>query len=212
MSIDGKIASSTGRQVRISSEEDMKRVYRLRDHVDAVLVGINTVLSDDPKLTVKQKYISEPKQPVRIILDAYCQTPLDALIVNEKARTIIVKDQDVSSSKQYNDNVTVLSVPADKGMVNIIDAVTQLYDHGIKSILVEGGGTVIWNFISQGLFDELFVYIGSMIIGGKQTPTMAMGKGFENEHRFIQLRLIEFQQLGDGILLHYHPNSTQNNP
>jgi len=77
MSLDGKLASQSGRQMKISCEEDIKRMYKLRNNYDAVLVGIGTVLSDDPKLTVKEKYVKNPKQPIRIVLDTYCKTPID---------------------------------------------------------------------------------------------------------------------------------------
>lgn len=203
MSVDGKIASSTGKQVRISSDEDMRRVYQLRHSVDAVLVGINTVLNDNPKLTVKEKYVSRPHQPVRIVLDTHLCTPENALIVNDKAKTIIVKDEQQPCSKKYPDNVTVLSVPSTQGILNLEKTVQELSKQGINTLLVEGGGTVIWNFIIHGLVDDLFVYIGSMIIGGKQTPTMVMGQGFEHEDEFIRLQNIETKKIGDGLLLHY---------
>ena len=203
MSVDGKIASPTGKQVRISSDEDMKRVYLLRHTVDAVLVGINTVLYDDPKLTVKEKYVPCPHQPIRVVLDTHCRTPENALIVNDKAKTIIIKDEQQPCSKKFQDNVTVLSVPSKKGMLNLEKTVQELSKQGINTLLVEGGGTVIWNFITHGLVDELYVYIGSMIIGGKQTPTMAMGQGFEHENKFIRLQHIETKKIGNGLLLHY---------
>ena len=75
ISADGKIALSSGNQIRISCEEDIKRVYRLRNKNDAILVGINTIISDDPKLTVKKDYVKKIHQPIRIILDSTCKTP-----------------------------------------------------------------------------------------------------------------------------------------
>ena len=203
MSADGKIASPSGKQVRISSEEDMKRVYVLRNTVDAVLVGIKTILNDDPKLTVKEKYVSHPHQPIRIVLDTHCRTPEHALVVNNKAKTIIVKGENETCSKNYNDTVTILSVPVKKEMLDLQIMLEKLSNQGIHSLLVEGGGTVIYNFITKGFVDDLFIYIGSMIIGGTQTPTMAMGPGFEQENQFPRLRLLNVSQSGDGVLLHY---------
>ena len=203
MSLDGKIASSSGRQVRISSEEDMARVYQLRNKVDAVLVGINTVINDDPKLTVKEKYVSCLNNPMRIVLDPNNKTPETALIVNDKAKTIIVVDENITISKTYAENVTVLPFPTDDGVFNLNQLMTRFSDLGIHSLLVEGGGTIIWNFITTHFVDDLYVYVGSLIIGGKQTPTMAMGNGFEQEQDFIQLHLVDSKQLGDGLLLHY---------
>ena len=203
MSADGKIALPDKSEIKISGEEDFERVHNLRNSVDAILVGIGTVLADDPKLTVKEKYVHDPHQPIRIVLDTHLRTPENALIVNDKAKTIIVKDEQQPYSKKYLDTVTVLSVPSKKGMLNLEKTVQALSKQGINTLLVEGGGTVIWNFITHGLVDDLFVYIGSMIIGGKQTPTMAMGQGFEHEDDLIRLQHIETKKIGDGLLLHY---------
>jgi len=74
MSADGKIALPTKKQIRISSEEDIKRMYQLRNESDAVLVGIGTILTDNPKLTVKETYVHHPRQPLRVILDSKCRT------------------------------------------------------------------------------------------------------------------------------------------
>jgi 2,5-diamino-6-(ribosylamino)-4(3H)-pyrimidinone 5'-phosphate reductase len=137
------------------------------------------------------------------VLDAQCQTPVDALVVSDKARTIIVKDEKNACSKIFCDHVTVLSVSSVNGFLDLEKAMNILYDQGIRSILVEGGGTVILSFLKAGLVDELFVYIGSMIIGGKNTPTMAMGTGFDDEKTVIQLKLINTNHVGDGLLLHY---------
>ena len=89
MSADGKIALPTRKQIRISSEEDIIRMYNLRNECDAVLVGVGTILSDDPKLTVKEKYVKSLNLPIRVILDTNCRTPENALAVNEKAKTMI---------------------------------------------------------------------------------------------------------------------------
>ncbi|MBS3749447.1 MAG: 2,5-diamino-6-(ribosylamino)-4(3H)-pyrimidinone 5'-phosphate reductase [Candidatus Thermoplasmatota archaeon] len=203
MSLDGKIASATGKQVRISSEEDMARVYQLRNKVDAVLVGINTVINDDPKLTVKERYVSCLNQPIRIVLDPQNKTPETALIVSDKAKTIIVVDENTTISKTYRENVTVLPFPTNNGVFNLRELGEKLCDLGITSLLVEGGGTVIWNFITNHLVDDLYVYVGSLIIGGKQTPTMAMGNGFKHSQDFIKLQHIDTKSVGDGLLLHY---------
>ena len=85
MSADGKIALPNRKQLRISCDEDIKRMYNLRNEVDAVLVGIETILSDDPKLTVKEKYVKNLKQPLRVVLDSTCKTPKDALVLNDSA-------------------------------------------------------------------------------------------------------------------------------
>src|SRR5512136_2588834 len=93
MSADGKIALRTRKQTKISNEADRKRVHELRNCADAILVGVETILSDDPKLTVNPKYVKRPRNPIRIVLDSHGRTPVDALVLDGKARTIIVTNE-----------------------------------------------------------------------------------------------------------------------
>ena len=200
MSVDGKIASQLGRQMRISCDEDIKRMYKLRNECDAVLVGINTILSDDPKLTVKEKYVKNPKHPTRIVLDTNCKTPIDALVVNDAAKTLIVTGK--PCNKKFGKNVEVISCDTDDtDFINLENLLKILADKGIKKLMVEGGGTIIWSFLKSGFVDDFFVYVGPMIIGGAYTPTISGRKKTNGE--IINLKLIETKIIGPGILLHY---------
>jgi 2,5-diamino-6-(ribosylamino)-4(3H)-pyrimidinone 5'-phosphate reductase len=202
MSADGKIASSVGRQLRISNEEDIRRVYNLRNDFDAVLVGVNTIQADNPKLTVKEEYVQNPKNPIRVILDTHCITKEDALAVDEQAKTLIITNGECD--KNYKSNVEVVQCGVDyEGFIDLKQMLEILYNHGIKKLMVEGGGTVIWNFLKLGLVDDLFVFIGPMIIGGKLTPSMADGGGINQEDELINLEILEFRKIGNGILVHY---------
>jgi len=202
MSADGKIALPTGKQLRISCDEDIKRMYNLRNESDAVLVGIGAILSDDPKLTVKEKYVETPRQPIRIILDTYCKTPENALAVNRTAKTIIIAAE--PCEKTYGTNVEVIQCQmGNNGFIDLHDLLTLLDKRGIKTLMIEGGSTVIWNFLKHKLVDELFVYIGPMIVGGKHTPTMADGEGMGNLDELVSLEIVETQRLGPGLLIHY---------
>ena len=126
MSLDGKIASPSGKQMKISCEEDIKRMYKLRNKSDAVLVGIGTVLSDDPKLTVKEKYVKNPKQPIRIVLDTNCKTPDDALVVNDAAKTLIIAGKECN--KKYGDNVEIIKCKTNKeGLIDLENLIDILY-------------------------------------------------------------------------------------
>ena len=176
MSADGKIALPTRKQIRISNNEDIGRMYKLRSECDAVLVGVGTILADDPKLTVKERYVKKPNQPIRVILDTNCKTPETALAVNEKAKTLIfIKNE---CKKNFNPNVEIVKCNTDEGgMIELKEILKILFQRGIKKLMVEGGGTVIWNFLKQGLVDEMYVYVGPIIIGGKETPTLADGNG-----------------------------------
>jgi len=202
MSADGKIASSVGRQLRISNEEDMRRVYNLRNEFDAVLVGVNTIQADNPKLTVKEEYVQNPKNPIRVILDTHCITKENALSVDEQAKTLIITNGECD--KNYKSNVEVVQCGVDyEGFIDLNQMLEILYNRGIKKVMVEGGSTVIWNFLKLGLVDDLFVFIGPMIIGGKYTPSMADGEGIDQEDDLINLEILEFRKIGNGLLVHY---------
>ncbi|KYK33214.1 MAG: hypothetical protein AYK22_01515 [Thermoplasmatales archaeon SG8-52-3] len=202
MSVDGKIALPTRKQLRISSDEDIKRMYKLRHESDAVLVGIETILSDNPKLTVKEKYIDNPKQPIRIILDSNCRTPEDALAVNNAAKTIIITSK--KCNKKYNDNVEIIECETDdENQIDLNYLLELLYNLKIKNLMVEGGSTIIWSFLNKRLVDDLYLYMAPIIIGGANTPTMADGKGIKDIDELITLEIIEVRKLGPGILFHF---------
>ena len=202
MSADGKIALPTKNQIRISSDEDIERMYKLRNECDAVLVGVGTILADDPKLTVKEKYVKKPNQPIRVILDTNCKTPENALAVNEKAKTLIFTSNECK--KNYNKNVEIVKCRTDKdGLIELKEMLEILFQKGIKKLMIEGGGTVIWNFLKQGFVDVLYVYVGPIIIGGKDTPTLADGDGIFDEKEKIKLEFADMKKLGEGILIHY---------
>lgn len=202
MSADGKIALPNRKQLRISSDEDIERMYKLRNECNAVLVGIGAVLSDDPKLTVNDRYVENPKQPLRIVLDSKCRTPEDALVLNDVAKTLVVTSE--KCDKKFDNNVEVIECKTDeKGFIDLEILLELLYTRGIKTLMVEGGSTVIWNFLKQRLVDDLHVYVGPMIIGGKNTPTLADGTGISGVDELISLEINGMSRLGPGILIHY---------
>lgn len=198
MSADGKIALPHRRQTRISNEEDMRRVHMLRNRADAILVGIGTILADDPKLTVSEKYVPEPRSPLRIVLDSKGRTPEDASVLKGRSKTLIVTSE--SCSRIFKKAETVRF---GKSRVDIPRLLSYLEGKGVKTLLVEGGETVMWSFLRDGVADELDVFIGSMIIGGEKSPTLAGGDGFESLDKVRRLLLKSCERLGDGALLRY---------
>lgn len=204
MSADGKIALPNRKQLRISSDEDMKRVFHLRNACDGILVGSGAVLADDPKLTVKEQYVDNPSQPVRIVLDSQLKTPIDALVVNERAKTILMVSDHVSIEKSFGDHVEIIRCPQkENGFLDLSFVLSSLFERGIRTLLVEGGGTVINGFLRERLVDDLYIYVGSLIIGGAQTPTLADGSGITDANEVISLKLIDIKAIGNGVLLHY---------
>ena len=200
-SVDGKLALPSRKQTRLSCKEDKIRVLKLRKSCDAVLVGIGTVLSDDPHLTVK----GEEKQPVRVVLDGRGRVPSNAKVVNRSARTILFVRKGVGK-KIYGENVDVIEEDVnDKGLLDLQKVLEKLHNMGIRRLLVEGGGTIIWSFLKNGLFDEFWIYISPVVIGGKHSPTIANGEGVRNEKEMIRLKLSEVKELGEGLLVKYVP-------
>lgn len=198
MSADGKIALRSRRQTAISGDEDLRRVHKLRNSCDAILVGVETVLSDDPKLTVKEKYVKKPRNPVRIVLDSRGRTPSEAQVLNGAARTIIVTNE--RSKKTFRNAEALRCGKKEIDLLRLLDALEKM---GIGCLLVEGGSRVIWSFLEHRLADEVNIFIGSMVIGGDESPTPAGGDGAIDENGIIPLRLKSSKALGNGILLTY---------
>lgn len=198
MSADGKIALPTRRQTRISSDEDMRRVHELRNSVDLIVVGVGTVLADDPSLLVNPKYVSEVKNPTRLVLDSDGRSPEDASIFDGKAKTIVATSEECS-----RDFHEVDTIRCGKESVDLRNLMSILHDRGFSNVLVEGGGEVIWSFLRQGLVDEFKVFVGSIIIGGRHSPTPADGEGFASLGEAARLDLVNIKKLGDGVLLEY---------
>ena len=195
MTADGKIAGRTRKQMRISSREDMERVRRLRSTSDAILVGVGTVLADDPHLTVKGLTFEE--NPLRVVLDSSGRTPDDAQVLDERAATLMVTSEDCLRTWPRGEVLR-----AGRGRVDLARALEHLYERGIRKLLVEGGGETIFSFFREGLVDRYCVYVGSMVVGGRESPTRADGEGFTQD-RIVRLRLASADMMGDGILLSY---------
>jgi 2,5-diamino-6-(ribosylamino)-4(3H)-pyrimidinone 5'-phosphate reductase len=199
MSADGKLAGPERKQVRISSEEDMVRVKNLRKRYDAILVGVGTVIADDPHLTIKNATYEE--NPVRIVLDSHGRIPSDARVLDDRAPTVIVTDNECT--KDWGSNVTVIR--GGSGRINLTDVLHILAkDLGIENMIVEGGGEVIASFFREKLVDRYSVFVGGLLIGGRTSPTPADGEGWLAPEG-IKLSLDSAEVLGNGALLTFTP-------
>ncbi len=197
-SADGKIALSNRQRLKLSNNEDFERVHLLRNKYDAILIGIGTVIEDDPTLTINPKF-KTAKNPVRIVLDTTCRIPKTAKILDGESRTIVAIGEKTRTEPLQNAEIIKCGIKE----INIQELLKKLWNKGIKSLLVEGGETVMWSFLNSGLFDEFNIFISSMVIGGKMTPTIAGGKGVEKLDDVLRLKLDDVQTLGDWILLKY---------
>jgi len=202
VSIDGKIASKT-RNSGMSSKTDLIRVHKLRSNVDAILVGKNTVEEDNPLLTVRY---TKGKNPTRIILDSAGSISLNSKIVqtSKKIPTIIVTTSQISPYKKLSleKNHIKLIVNKEK-TINLRNLLSILKKHGIKKILVEGGGITNWEFISKKLFDEIIVTITPILLGGNDAVSFVNGIGFSKIFQSPKLKLNRVHRQGNEMVLYY---------
>lgn len=197
MSVDGKIAFADARPAKLSNAEDVARVHRLRAAADAVLVGVGTILKDDPKLTVKPEH-SQGKNPLRIVLDSDGKTPDHAHVLDGTAPTLIATS---ATCTRVFHSAEVFR--AGKDEVDLVAFLEHLSQRGVATLLVEGGSTVIWSFLRQHLADELKVFVASTILGGHSAPTLTGGPGVRSLEEAFRLQLAKAERLGDGLLLEY---------
>lgn len=216
MSADGKLSTIERRQVKISGSEDFARVDRLKAGCDAIMVGIGTILADDPSLTVKspdliatRRQEGRPDHPVRIVVDSGARTPVSAAILNRGPGERIIacsNTADPSRVAALAPLATIIQVG--ESVVDLPQLLRILGDRGIKVLMVEGGGTLLGSLFAGGLVDEFLTYVGSLIIGGRDAPTPADGPGFRVAGDFPRLSLLHVSQIDDGVLLHWsvaHP-------
>lgn len=199
MSADGKLAGAERKQIRISSDEDITRVKNLRRKYNAILVGVGTVIADDPHLTVKNATYDE--NPIRIVLDTNGRTPDSARVLDDKAPTVVITCEECTK-----DWPGVESVRCGKGRIDLPRAMEILAEeYGIENVIVEGGGEVIASFFREKLVDKYTVFVGGLIIGGRTAPTPADGEGWVAEGG-VRLNLTNSEVLGNGVLLTFIPS------
>ncbi len=202
ISIDGKIATRLG-DSKLSSKKDKIRLHRLRSKVDAILIGKNTIHRDDPLLTVR--YV-KGKNPTRIILDSQGTISINSKILQtcNKVPTIIAVSKRISKvNLQKLKRFHVEIIMTGKNSVNIKSLMSNLSKRKINTVLVEGGGTINWQFIQNNLFDEILITITPFIIGGIDAITFVQGRGFDKIIKSPRLRLNTIKRLENYLVLHY---------
>lgn len=200
-SLDGKIATVSGESQWITCAESRRFTHHLRDINDAILVGVGTVLADNPSLTTR---LVEGKNPIRVIVDSTARTPLDSKVVTDKsARTFIA-----TTSKAPSDKISALKAcgveiikAGDGERVDLQLLMQELARREITSVLVEGGGTIHFAMLNAGLVDKVLAFIAPKIIGGANSMTAVEGAGFAKLSDAVTLKDLTLEQLGDDILL-----------
>ncbi len=202
MSLDGKIATKTGDSKWISSEIARDWVQDLRKEVDAVLIGINTLLKDDPRLNIRKGEVL--KQPYRIILDTHGRISLRAKILKEKGGPVLLAAVSLSKHKRFQleeRNVTILDCKkTSKGQIDLKHLFKKLTMMGIIDILVEGGGQVTTSLVEQRLVDQLYIVISPKLIGSQGT-SIFMGSSINKVSQAIGIKNACIAPLGPDFLL-----------
>lgn len=199
-SLDGKIATATGESQWISCAESRNFVHHLRDISDGIMVGVGTVLADNPSLTTR---IANGKNPVRIVVDSSARTPPDSKILNDNAAKTIIAvtrnapPKNISTLQQRGAEI----ITAGKSKVDLPMLMAELARREITSVLLEGGGTLNFSMFRAGLVDKVLAFVAPKIIGGKTALSPVEGYGFENLRDAVELDNLTAEKIGEDILL-----------
>jgi 2,5-diamino-6-(ribosylamino)-4(3H)-pyrimidinone 5'-phosphate reductase len=202
MTLDGKMATKIGSS-EISGKEDLIRVHELRREVDAIMVGINTVLTDDPKLTVHKIPANKDDNPLRVVVDSKGRTPLSSRILNSDASTLVAVTELAGS-----ENVKELKRKAEvlvcgKNLVDLETLMQNLTSRGVKTLMLEGGSTLNYSMLIGGLVSEVRVCIAPMIAGGRDAKTLADGEGVNFMKDAVKLKIKKSYKLGEDLIVEY---------
>lgn len=204
MSLDGKIATREGDSRWVSGPRSRARAHELRRVADAVAVGVNTVLRDDPRLTARNDRDEPyPRQPLRIVLDDHGRTPLTAKLLHEPGRAMLaVRSIDAEKRAALEkQGVEVVALPAHEGSVSLRALLALLGQREITSLLVEGGGTLLGSFMDAGLIDRVAAFVAPVLIGGAEAPSAVMGAGVRRMADAVRLTRVRTERLGDDVMV-----------
>jgi diaminohydroxyphosphoribosylaminopyrimidine deaminase/5-amino-6-(5-phosphoribosylamino)uracil reductase len=209
MTLDGKIATSTGESRWITGERARQDVHRLRSQVDAIMVGVGTILTDDPELSARGKTTTGKRvgrQPVRIVLDSQLRIPLKAKIlkwVGEQPTILCTTTQAPPKKIQLlrERGIQVHVLPMHAGMVSLQACLTRLGKEGLASLLLEGGSTVNASALQQGLVNQVRLYMAPMLLGGQEAIGLIGGLSPKKLDRAWPLTDCQFKKLGNDWLV-----------
>lgn len=202
-SIDGSIATADRRPLTISSTKSMRLTHQLRALFDGILIGINTVIADDPQLTVR---LVEGSNPQPVVLDTHLRTPVECGLMRRSDRSSWVASSLHNSAEKIaaitRAGAVNVSCPIDPdGLIDLYELVGKLYQLGVRSLMVEGGAKVITSFIHARLVDQFIITVSPMFIGGLPAVVTSAARRLQKLH----LSDIHYQQLGDDIVCWARP-------
>lgn len=200
ISLDGKIATHTGDSQWITGEDARLDGHTYRHTHDAILVGVNTVIADNPSLTARLADGGE--HPIRVILDTHLRTPLDAKVVTDgQAETWIIVGRNVSDKRkkqfELHSHVTVISLDDEK--IDIHEVLQLLGENDVMTLFVEGGARVNGTFLQEKAFNQVIVYMAPKLIGGSRAPTSFAGEGFPVLSDVPSLSITHVEKIGKDL-------------
>jgi len=204
MSLDGKIATRSGDSRWITGTAARARVHEMRNRSDAVMVGVGTVLADDPRLTTRG--IEGGRDAVRIVCDSHARTPPEAQVIREASEAPCLVAVTEGAEQERLDGLSaagaeVLVLPADEGRVDLDTLSVALGERDIMSVLLEGGGTLAWSALEAGILNKVALFYAPIIIGGQEAVASVGGAGVERIDDAFRLQDITLQRWGDDLLV-----------
>ena len=207
-SLDGKIATRSGDTRWITGEAARLQAHRLRATADAVIVGIGTVLADDPQLTARdEEGRSLPRQPLRVIVDSSGRIPVTARLFQEPGHVLLAGarvSQERAKDLKHGD-VDLVQLPAEDGSVDLKALLVLLGQREVTSVLAEGGGTLLGSLFDQGLVDKVVAFIAPVIIGGAAATPAVGGQGSATLAEALRLRDVQTEHMGEDLMVVGYP-------
>lgn len=210
MTLDGKIATTTGDSRWISSPEARESVHRLRNIVDAIMVGVNTAIADDPELTARPPFVAERRLPRRIIVDSHGRLPLSSKVLQgEEAHATIVAVT-AGAPLEFREAIAasgaeVLVVGEHANGVDLAELMIRLGAREITSILAEGGSGLLGSLFDARLVDKVIAFIAPILVGGREAVTPVAGTGVERISGAIQLDPVRVERRGRDVMISGYP-------
>ncbi|MBI2851099.1 MAG: bifunctional diaminohydroxyphosphoribosylaminopyrimidine deaminase/5-amino-6-(5-phosphoribosylamino)uracil reductase RibD [Chloroflexi bacterium] len=205
-SLDGKIATRSGDSEWISGIDSRKYVHYLRYTADAIMVGANTVIADNPRLTCRYAGTggAARKQPLRVIVDGMGRISPEAQIFSEPGKTLLAVGKSVPAEKKEafaRAGAELMELPLSEGALDLGSLLKKLGEREITSVLVEGGGILLGSLFDRHLVDKVLTFIAPVIIGGEEAKTAVAGIGVERVADAIKLERVKLERFGDDVMI-----------